>query len=70
MAPEEYKINDVPQNVVSESTQDALWEAADQKHRLHALNLSYTDRFKLMMRLMRINMMLKNATVTHKKIPE
>jgi len=31
---------------------------------------SYTERFRIMMRLMRINVMLKRAVVHHKQLPQ
>ncbi|HMO62082.1 MAG TPA: hypothetical protein PKC39_07525 [Ferruginibacter sp.] len=43
------------------------WKAAEYKQLRDALKLSYTERFKIMMRLMRITLMLQRAKLTHKK---
>ena len=44
-----------------------VWEIAERKKIIEALNLSYTERFSIMMRLMRIDKMLSKAKITHKK---
>ena len=45
-----------------------LWKAAEERNLREALKLSYTERFRIMTRLMRIGNMLSRAKVTHKKI--
>ncbi len=44
-----------------------VWEIAEQKKIRAALSLSYSERFSIMMRLMRIDKMLSKAKITHKK---
>jgi hypothetical protein len=44
-----------------------VWEIAERKKIIAALNLSYSERFSIMMRLMRIDKMLSKAKITHKK---
>ena len=46
------------------------WKAGEDRDREESLKLNHTERFKIMMRLMRMDMMLKNAKVTHKKFPQ
>lgn len=46
-----------------------LWKAAEKKSIRESLNLSYTERFRIMTRLMRIGIMLSRAKITHKKMP-
>lgn len=46
-----------------------LWKAAEIKSIQESLSLSYTERFRIMTRLMRIGIMLSRAKVTHKKMP-
>ncbi len=45
-----------------------LWKAAEEKKVRESLSLSYTERFKIMMRLMRIDNTLSRAKITHKKM--
>ncbi len=56
--------NNFPQNV--ENGFDS-WKAADERNIRESLRLSYTERFKIMLRLMRIGNMLSRAKITHKK---
>jgi len=46
-----------------------VWKAAEEKNIRESLSLSYTERFRIMMRLMRIAHMLSRAKITHKKMP-
>lgn len=46
-----------------------LWKAAERKNLQESLSLSFTERFRIMTRLMRIGIMLSRAKVTHKKMP-
>lgn len=46
-----------------------VWEIAERKKIIAALNLSYSERFSIVMRLMRIDRMLSKAKITHKKQP-
>ncbi len=68
MDSKEYLPNDAKLNILREDGDDMLWKAAEEKKVVDAINTSYTDRFKIMMRLMRINKMLSRAKVTHKKM--
>jgi len=45
-----------------------LWKAAEERNLRESLKLSYTERFRIMTRLMRIGNMLSRAKVTHKKM--
>lgn len=65
----EYPINNQPINLAEEDL-DALYEAQDIRRLKEAILLSDTEKFRLFTRMMRINTMLKNAKVTHKKIEE
>ena len=44
------------------------WKAAEEKNTRAALSLTYTERFRLMTRLMRMNSMFSRAKITHKKM--
>ena len=48
---------------------DELYKAAAERNIRLALSLNYTERFKIMMRLMRIDKMFSQAKITHKKMP-
>ena len=48
---------------------DKLYKAAAERNIRLALSLNYTERFKIMMRLMRIDKMFSQAKITHKKMP-
>ncbi|MBP6659102.1 MAG: hypothetical protein KA174_00370 [Chitinophagales bacterium] len=65
----EYPTNNQPINLAEEDL-DALYEAQDIRRLKEAILLSDTEKFRLFTRMMRINTMLKNAKVTHKKIEE
>lgn len=69
MMHKEYPINNQPINLAEEDL-DALYEAQDIRRLKEAILLSDTEKFRLFTRMMRINTMLKNAKVTHKKIEE
>ena len=47
---------------------DALYEAQERRRLTEAILKTDDEKFKLFMKMLRINTMLKNATVTHKKI--
>jgi hypothetical protein len=70
MPEKEYKINDLPLSVVNDDGDIDYWKAGEERDRIESLKLSYTERFRIMMRLMRMDMMLRKAKVTHKKFPE
>jgi hypothetical protein len=56
-------------NVLNNDTrQQNLWEAAEERNLREALKLSYTERFRIMTRLMRIGNMFSRAKITHKKM--
>ncbi len=44
------------------------WKAGEEREIRRALNLTYTERFRLMMKLMRIGSMPSRAKITHKKM--
>lgn len=59
---------DINQNLVQEDGNEIDWyKAAEERNIRESLSLSYTERFKIMMRLMRIDNMLSRAKITHKK---
>ncbi len=61
---------EISQQVLHEDdSNDDLWKAAEKRNIMESLSLSYTERFKIMMRLMRIEHMLSRAKITHKKMP-
>jgi hypothetical protein len=68
MASKEYLPNDQKINIVHDDGDDIYWKAAEEKRIRESILSSYTERFKIMMRLMRINNMLSRAKVTHKKL--
>ena len=45
------------------------WKLAEERNIKEALSLNYTQRFRIMMQLMRFDSMLSRAKITHKKIP-
>jgi hypothetical protein len=56
------------QSILQEDKADKdVWEIAEEKKIRAALSLSYSERFSIMMRLMRIDKMLSKAKITHKK---
>ena len=57
-------------NVINEDGGvNELYKAASERNIRLALSLNYTERFKIMMRLMRIDKMFSQAKITHKKMP-
>ena len=56
------------QPILQEDTGDKdVWEIAEENKIRSALSLSYSERFSIMMRLMRIDKMLSKAKITLKK---
>lgn len=55
-------------NIVKESAVD--YEKAEMNLLRNALKMSYTERFFLMTRLMKMDVMLRNAKITHKPFVE
>lgn len=49
--------------------ESAAWKQAEERKLAAQQQLTYTERFRIMMRLMRINAMLKNAVITHRELP-
>ena len=69
---------DFDKNIETGSTQNVLnddgskadvWKLAEEKNIRESLKLSHSERFRIMMRLMRIDNTLSRAKITHKKIP-
>ena len=60
------------QNKITQNTNnlDALYQAQKRRRKLEAILRPDDEKFKLFMKMLRINNMLKNATVIHKKIIE
>lgn len=54
------------QHILSELNQDALYEKIEMDQLRNALARSYEERFLMMTRLMKMNIMFKNAKITHK----
>jgi len=69
MKDKDYPSAEQPANIVKEDM-DALIEKQNIERLREAILLSDTEKFHLFTRLMRINKMLQNAKVTHKKIEE
>ena len=64
----EYSHNDEQSKLFNEEEMDLLWKAEEEKRIRESILSSYTERFLIMMRLMRIDNMLSRAKVTHKKM--
>lgn len=62
----EYKQPELPMNMLSEAEVDALYEKAEMDLLRDALKRTHKERFLMMTRLMKLNIMLKNAKITHK----
>lgn len=62
----EYKEPELPLNMLSEAEVDALYEKAEMDLLRDALKRTHKERFLMMTRLMKLNIMLKNAKITHK----
>lgn len=54
-------------NILNEPSAD--YEKAEMDLLKTALNRSYTERFHMMTKLMKMNVMLRQATVKHKSLP-
>lgn len=54
-------------SLVKEDDEDLLWSAQEERRLRESILSNYTDRFKTMMRLMRIGNMLSKAKIIHKK---
>ena len=68
MDPYKNTATDISQNPVQDEGDGIDWyKAAEERNIRESLNLSYTGRFKIMMRLMRIDNMLSRAKIIHKK---
>ena len=61
---EEYKSQDNTSNAVSENM-DALYEKAETDLLRAALKRTHEERFLMMTRLMKMNIMFKKAKITH-----
>lgn len=48
---------------------DAAYEKAEMDLLRAGLNRSYTERFEMMTKLMKMNLMFKKAKITHKPYP-
>ena len=55
-------------NIVEEPTAD--YEKAEMDLLRNALKMSYSERFFVMTRLMKMDIMLRNAKITHKTFVE
>lgn len=66
----EYKQSEDNLSAVHDDGPNTPWTWDPQEIALlqDALKMTYTERFRLMTRLMRIGRMLSNAKVTHQKI--
>ena len=53
-------------NIVSE--QDAFYEKVEMDQLRAALKRTYTERFKMMTTLMKMNIMFRRAKITHKPL--
>jgi hypothetical protein len=62
----DYKQPELPLNMLSEAEVDALYEKAEMDLLRDALKRTHKERFLMMTRLMKLNIMLKSAKVTHK----
>jgi hypothetical protein len=68
MANAKHISDDAAKQVLNEDA--AMYENAEITRRKEDMLLSDTDKFRKFTRLMRIGIMLKNAKITHSKIPE
>ena len=70
MIPDKNIETDINQNVLNgDGIGLDIWKLAEEKSIRESLRLSHTERFRVMMRLMRIDNMLSRAKITHKKMP-
>jgi len=56
--------------VSTASEPDANFEKAEMDSLRRVLKTSYTERFFVMTRLMKMDMMLRNAKITHQPFPK
>ena len=63
----QYSSEEIKLHVVKEDDGDDFWNAQEERRLRESILSSYTDRFKIMMRLMRIGHMLSRAKIIHKK---
>ena len=63
-----YPQNEVIPNVLNEEA--AAYENLEIRRRKESILSSYTEKFKMFTKLMRIGIMMKNAKITHKKMIE
>jgi hypothetical protein len=68
MDPKKCLPDDEKLNILNDEGDDILWKTAEEKRIKESILSSYTERFKIMMRLMRIDNMLSRAKVTHNKM--
>lgn len=66
----EYKPSDNNPSIVNDDGPNTpwTWEPQEIAQLQDALKMTHTERFRLMMRLIRIGRMLSNAKITHQKI--
>ena len=70
MAKEECLKNNHTHNILKDDGSSELnWKIAEEKNIKHSLSLSHTERFRIMMQLMRMDNMLSKAKITHKRMP-
>ena len=70
MAKEEYLKNSLSHTILNdEGSSEFNWKIAEEKNIKHSLSLSHTERFRIMMQLMRMDNMLSKAKITHKRMP-
>jgi hypothetical protein len=62
-----YQNNESANNIVKDL--DALYESVDKKRRIEAIKRTDSEKFFDFTRMIRITHMLKNAKITHKKMP-
>ena len=63
----QYSSEEIKLHVVKEDDGDDFWNAQEERRLRESILSSYTDRFKIMMRLMRIGHILSRSKIIHKK---